>query len=211
MDLFETLKQRSSHVVPEEGYVPDLQGWMPTQFPTVFSTTLNERERVDIVEVGTWKGTSAIEMATVCSRMGIPAKIICVDTWLGSPEHFSDNGRYDDLYNTFVKNVKSKGFGEVIVPLALPSLQAIEVLKKYQVRPDVIYIDAAHEYLPVKMDMDAYWEILKPGGFLLGDDYHHTWPGVFQAVSEFVAELNDYSLFDHVGSTWGIKKPCLSN
>jgi predicted O-methyltransferase YrrM len=207
MDLFETLKQRSSHVVPEEGYVPDMQGYMQECFGPQFIRSISERGKtLDIVEVGTWKGTSAIEMATICKEFGIQARIICVDTWLGSPEHFTDIGNYGDLYNTFVKNVKSKGFGEVIVPLALPSLQAIEVLKKYQVQSDVIYIDAAHEYLPVKMDMEAYWEILKPGGILLGDDYEKNWPGVVQAVNEFVTDRNLQKNYSRIHVTWSIKK-----
>ena len=209
MDLFETLKQRAGHVVPDEGYVPDLQGWMPTSFPVVFANSVNEcaGRPLEIVEVGTWKGTSAIRMASICASAGIETKIICVDTWLGSPEHFGDFGNYGDLYGTFVKNVKASGYGHAIVPLALPSLQAIEVLKKYDVRPDIIYIDAAHEYLPVKMDIESYWEILKPGGVMIGDDYHEpSWPGVVQAVDEFVStrDLTMYSVV--LGSTWAIKK-----
>ena len=207
MDLFEILKQRCEHVVPEEGYVPDLQGYMQECFGLQFIRSIRDRGKtLDIVEVGTWKGTSAIEMATICRDFGIKARIICVDTWLGSPEHFMELGNYGDLYTTFVKNVKSKGFGDVIVPLALPTLQAIEVLKTYKVQPDILYIDAAHEYLPVKMDMEAYWEILKQDGILLGDDYEENWPGVVQAVNEFVTERNLQQNYSRIHVTWSIKK-----
>jgi predicted O-methyltransferase YrrM len=209
MDLFEILKQRCEHVVPEEGYVSDLQGWMPESFVPQFIRSIKYRGKtLDIVEVGTWKGTSAIEMANTCRELGIRARIICVDTWLGSPEHFTELGNYGDLYSTFVKNVKSKGFGDVIVPLALPSLQAIEVIKRYQVSPDIVYIDAAHEYLPVKMDMEAYWDILKQDGVLLGDDYYSqdVWPGVFRAVNEFVSERNLQKNSSLIIPTWSIKK-----
>ena len=50
---------------------------------------------------------------------------------------------------------------------------------------DAIYIDASHEYLDCKTDMEAYWELLRDGGIMFGDDYD--WPGVKRAVDEFVA------------------------
>lgn len=209
MDLFDTLKQRCEHVVPEEGYAPDLQGWMPDSFVPQFLRSIKGRgnKTIDIVEVGTWKGTSAIEMATMCKDFGIRARIICIDTWLGSPEHFNEIGNYGDLYSIFIKNVKFKGFGDVIVPLALPSLQAIEVLKAYKVQPDIVYIDAAHEYLPVKMDIEAYWDILKQDGAMIGDDYYQDpWPGVVKAVNEFVSERNLHKNASLIVPTWAIKK-----
>ena len=208
MDLFQILKKRSSYIVPEEGYVADLQGWMPDTFPAIFRSALGSMGKtVEIVEVGSWKGTSAIEMASICAGSDVSAKIICVDTWLGSPEHFTDIGNYQDLHTTFVKNVKSKDLGDVIVPLAMPSLQAVEVLKKYRVRPDIVYIDAAHEYLPVRLDIEAYWEILKPGGIMIGDDYSAScWPGVVRAVNEFSITRNLQMHSCAIEPTWVIKK-----
>jgi hypothetical protein len=42
---------------------------------------------------------------------------------------------------------------------------------------------------------------VKSGGILSGDDYHHTWPGVVQAVTELVPESQ---IVD--GVTWAYKK-----
>jgi hypothetical protein len=53
-----------------------------------------------------------------------------------------------------------------------------------------IYIDAAHEYLPVYLDLVHYWDYLKDGGRYLGDDYTENWPGVKQAVNQFAQERN---------------------
>ncbi len=41
----------------------------------------------DIIDVGSWKGHSANFMADVCGRVGVTPRIVCVDTFLGGPEH----------------------------------------------------------------------------------------------------------------------------
>jgi hypothetical protein len=56
---------------------------------------------------------------------------------------------------------------------------------------DWVYIDANHQYDFVKHDLEAYYPLIKPGGFLCGDDYGQQgwWEvGVEEAVDEFVAE-----------------------
>jgi hypothetical protein len=56
---------------------------------------------------------------------------------------------------------------------------------------DLIYIDASHEYGPVKDDIAAFWPLLNDNGIMLGDDYSPSWKGVVQAVNEFgQAEIN---------------------
>jgi len=42
-----------------------------------------------IVEVGTFKGRTAIFMAHLIKQLKLDAKIICIDTWVGSPEHWA--------------------------------------------------------------------------------------------------------------------------
>ena len=42
----------------------------------------------EFCEVGSWKGRSAINMARAVKTLDLPAEIVCVDTWLGSPEHW---------------------------------------------------------------------------------------------------------------------------
>jgi len=58
---------------------------------------------------------------------------------------------------------------------------------------DWIYIDADHSYHAVKEDLELWFQKVKPGGFLCGDDFAHNeklqW-GVIPAVTEFVAKNN---------------------
>jgi len=53
---------------------------------------------------------------------------------------------------------------------------------------DMVFIDANHSYEHVKHDMEMMWPRLKPGGVMCGHDYTTRFPGVIQAVNEFVTE-----------------------
>lgn len=77
------------------------------------------------------------------------------------------------------------------IPFAISSDQASTVLKYYKCVADAIYIDASHEQGDVYRDIVNFWEFLKPGGVLFGDDYDHkNWPGVVHDVDKFVKEYN---------------------
>ena len=53
--------------------------------------------------------------------------------------------------------------------------------------PSIIYVDTAHTYPETIFELEAAWALLRPGGFLTGDDYTHYYPPVQQAVNEWVA------------------------
>lgn len=151
-----------------------------------------------IVEVGSFLGYSAIKMAKEVQRLGLPTKVICVDTWLGSPEHYRmykqkedvrigyKNG-YPTLYQKFVTGVIESGVQDVIIPFPYPSSVAYKILKNVfstiDIQPDFIFLDGSHEENDVYMDLFYYYELLKPGGSLWGDDYG--WEGVHKALNSF--------------------------
>lgn len=178
-----------------DDHVVDTQGWLDNEnFLRIFGNSIRDIESPVIIEVGSWKGLSAIAMAEECKKQGkTNFLIICVDTWLGAPEFWTTglndghrnlnpvNG-YPTVFYTFTKNVKKLGFETNIVPFPISSIQGAEVLNHYKITADVIYIDAAHEYGPVKADIEAYTKLLKPTGTIIGDDY--CWGGVIQAVDE---------------------------
>ena len=39
-------------------------------------------------------------------------------------------------------------------------------------------------------DVRAYWELLEPGGYLVGDDYVAVWPDVIRVAHEFAQSVN---------------------
>ena len=203
MSFFDRLRDSAYSTLDIEDHTIDTQGWMDPGFPNIIETILSKRDRtapLTILEVGSWKGLSATIMADIARRLGFTdIKMICVDTWLGAPEFWTWgilepsrggslrllNG-WPQVFMTFTKNMKKLGYSDIIVPLPLSSVQAAEVLRCHNITADLIYIDAAHEYEPVKQDIRSYWPLLNVGGTMVGDDYHSSWPGVMQAVNEVV-------------------------
>jgi hypothetical protein len=183
------------------GFVPtfasDMQGWNSTS--PVFAEFI-ERDRMSVVvDVGVWKGASTVHLAEIMKRSEIGGVVIAVDTFLGSPEHCMPGQRFFDLiprrhgvpllYEQFLANIVRAGVAEYVVPLPQTTGNAAIMLQWLHIHPNLVHVDAAHEYEAVLADARAYWKILAPGGALIGDDYHSSWPGVVRGADEFAAEV----------------------
>jgi len=71
---------------------------------------------------------------------------------------------------------------------------------------DVVYIDGDHSYESAKSDIEAWWPKIPEGGVLAGHDYQLPWPGVIQAVDEFLKEHPELELKRYVDTSWAIFK-----
>lgn len=163
---------------------------------TMLSDMVAQVSPAIIIEVGSWLGESAINMAYTATKCGLDTAIICVDTWLGSAEHWVEpklaeqmgwkNGR-PLLYERFLANVVASGYQEMIVPFPISSEAGALALDYWGVKADMIYLDASHEFELVSMELRRYREpLLRPGGVILGHDYEM--PGVKAAVTQYCAE-----------------------
>jgi predicted O-methyltransferase YrrM len=61
------------------------------------------------------------------------------------------------------------------------------VIKRLKLMYDMIYIDGTHKYLSTLNDAKLSLKFLKENGIIVFDDYQIEWPGVIQAVDEFIA------------------------
>ncbi len=190
----------------------DLQGWGAESL--LFEQLLKLLRPRLVIEVGSWKGRSAIYMASLAHKHGVSLELVCIDTFLGSWEHWEKgadnapvafrNGR-PVLYEQFLANVMKHGLEGVITPLPLDSGNAATLLAKLGVQADMIYVDADHEYEGVLADIEAYWPLVRPGGVLLGDDFVQEWPGVIRAVCDFSNRIGvEYAT---VEEKWYMQKP----
>jgi hypothetical protein len=173
--------------------VPDFQGWNGDHPSLTKIASLPGS--VIVIDVGVWKGQSSINMASAMRDLGIDGVVIAVDTFLGSPEHWTRTDLFSrisgrpDLYETFLANVVSANLTDYVIPLAQTSTTAAKILDHSGIRANVIHIDAAHEYREVINDLYDYWPLVADDGYLIGDDYDQTWPGIIQAAGEFSAAL----------------------
>lgn len=157
-----------------------------------------------VIEVGSFLGYSAIKMAKEIKRLGLDSKIICIDTWLGSPEHYDMHKGdmkddrlgykhgYPTMYYKFISNVIHNGVEDIIQPFPFPSSIAFKTLeklfKKQNLKADFIFIDGSHEEYDVYMDLHYYYQLLKDGGQLWGDDW--AWESVRKGVLSFTESNN---------------------
>jgi predicted O-methyltransferase YrrM len=198
---------------PYQDYPLDLQN-TPEQ-PALGQILTQLRPRV-VVEAGSWKGDSAIRMATTLAGLQIDAAVVCVDTWLGSIEHLAGTIQgwdirpymkhgYPTLYHQFLANVMHRGCQDRIIPIPNSTATGARWLLRQQVVADFVYLDASHEEDDLYQDLLLYWKILRPGGVICGDDWHAFWYGVICAVSRFAKE-RDLRL-QVADQTWVLQKP----
>lgn len=186
---------------PANRFPTDLQGWH-SQHPYLTRAIAEARPGI-VVEVGVWKGASVVTMAKEIERLKLDAVVIAIDTWLGSSEHYlwekfipdlDFEFGYPRLYHKFAANICNEKLQDIVVPLPLDSINGFQLLKERGIRPDVLHIDAGHDYLSVMGDLKAWWPQLTDKGILIGDDYFKKplisqgkWPEVRQAFDEFFA------------------------
>ena len=190
----------------------DGHGW-GSDSPAFRELILAEKPRL-IIEVGTWKGGSALHMAGVLEAAKLPGTILCIDTWLGALEFWTDltdPERYGSLrhehgwptvYFQFLANVCHRSLQHRIVPFPQTSATGALWLRYYGLRGDLIYLDGSHEEDDVYQDVLDYWEVLTPGGTIFGDDW--SWDGVRVAVERFAREKGVKVAF--VADKWVLRK-----
>lgn len=198
---------------PLAEYPEDLHGW-GSQSPA-FEELLARLQPSRIIEVGTWKGGSAIHMATVARRLGLAPEIVCVDTWLGAVEFWTDQKDPDrylalrcrhgfpTVYYQFVANVIHHGCQDLITPFPQTATIAALWFRRYGIKAELIYIDGSHEEEDVYADLVSYWDLVRPGGVLLGDDWG--WDGVRLAATRFAGE-NGLKVIP-LADKWYLEKP----
>lgn len=129
-----------------------------------------------VVELGSYKGRSSVAIASVLPANSI---LYCVDHFQGSEEHKKSN-LDRNLLAAFTKNIEQFGVKDKISTLSMTTTEAAAKFDPESL--DLVLVDAAHDYDSVKADLLNWYPKIKPGGFLLCDDYEVGWPGVIRAV-----------------------------
>lgn len=134
-----------------------------------------------ICEVGSYKGTTAIAMATNTS-----GRVICVDTFEGSVGEVEMAKLLAEhepgwLYRVFCRNTEDLNNIDV---LQMDSIEASRTLARDGARFDMIFLDASHDEESFTRDLEAWTPLLAPGGLLCGHD--RQWTGVAAGLNKLV-------------------------
>ncbi len=140
-------------------------------------------------EIGVWRG----DFSRLILKHTLPHHLYLVDCWQYQPE-FDPVGQEDPgTRQVFFESMYTQVQAELGTRPNVTVLRAFSSEIGAQIPAetlDWVYLDANHFYEPVKNDLEIYFHKVKPGGFIVGDDYD--WGGgagypVRTAVTEFVA------------------------
>ena len=177
-----------------EHFYQNIEGWFT--YPTFYSNIVKKfGNNSHFVEVGSWKGTSAAYMAVEIINSQKIIKFDCVDTWEGSIEHtdpssdkyevgFENNP--DFLFQTYLKSIEP--VKNNINSIRLSSYEASQTYKDASL--DFVFIDAAHDYDNVLLDIKSWYPKVKVGGVISGHDYSWYEP-IRRAVHEFFGKIDE--------------------
>lgn len=159
-----------------------------------------------IVEVGVCFGKSLLYLAQKIKETGKDIQIVAVDRWLPYPDHkfiYEGTGALDGTnlsegehqaylyakkhggtYAAFTYNLAHSGLADSVNVIRADSESASRMFTDKP--PYFVFIDADHDYGPVKLDIDSWWAT--GPDWMAGHDYNRgseeNFPGVWQAVHE---------------------------
>lgn len=159
-----------------------VEGWM-TEAELAYLAGVAKKSRL-IVEVGSWMGRSTSALAA-----NTRGRVIAVDTWKGSSEHAPMlAGKSPNwLKIQFMDNTSQYNN---IVMAEMTSEAAAALFRGLGIRPDLVFLDASHDYGNVAADIVDWtrtaWEL----AIICGHDYDPpNWMGIHDAVNECVPKF----------------------
>ena len=141
-----------------------------------------------VAEIGVWRGEYAERIVGVCR----PDVLHLIDPWISSPLETEDMTAENAFLETYLK------FGKIMadtdIQVAVHRHKSADVVNTFPNEYFTwIYIDGDHSYEGVESDLRLYLPKMKGDGIITGDDYCKVYPGVIQAVNEFV-EQHEFKL-----------------
>jgi hypothetical protein len=182
----------------------DWMGWLHPDTADAITSQLGPETRL-VVECGTWLGVSARAILEAAPN----ATLICVDTWLGSPEHWADRKpdgtpgdwakRLPTLYETCQRNLWP--WHDRVIMVRQDSLVGMGEVFAAGLSPDLIYLDSKHTYGRVVAELALCLELF-PDTPIVGDDFNNG--AVAKAARDHAAHtsrpLADYGTAFYFGS-----------
>jgi len=155
-----------------------------------------------------YMGDRALTGCEIGVARGVNAKSLCellnIETlYLVDPyEPYQQDHRVSDYGDKFREAQQHlEAFQNIVRWLCHCSTEAIQWLPN---KLDFVYIDGNHQYQHVKQDLRLYYEKVRHGGVIGGDDFCGTWLGVVQAVLEFANE-KELDLQGQAHDFWFVK------
>jgi predicted O-methyltransferase YrrM len=149
--------------------VADVEGWMTRdQARTLWDGAASLEPPATIVEIGSFRGRSAIVLATAAAS-GV--EVVAIDPHAGNDagpqeiERPAEAGQAD--HEVFVGNLEAAGVRDRIRYVRAFSQEALDQVEG---EVELLYIDGAHRYAPARDDIRRWGDRVASGGTLLIHD-----------------------------------------
>ena len=155
-----------------------------------------------IVEIGSYKGASAISMALGAKSANKTFAMYCVDLWMKGIGITRTKYYKDKTFITFIHNLMNYGILENTVPIMGWSKNAYKIWK----HPiDLLFLDGKQNYKNASYDSTHWGKRIVEGGRIAFHDYGSKWDGVTQAVDELAA-TGLWENINRIQSVWSATK-----
>ena len=115
-------------------------GWFASDTADTLSAAYRHKPKL-IVECGTWVGFSARAHLQGCPD----ARLVCIDTWQGSPEHQANPEWRKQLATLFLQCVANLWpWKDRVTLVPVDSFIGLGLVKVHDQSPDLIYLDSEH-------------------------------------------------------------------
>ncbi|KAJ1482340.1 methyltransferase domain-containing protein [Baffinella frigidus] len=164
------------------------------QWAALFRPWSREEEgrEIDVLEVGSWEGLSALWFAQNLRVRGVA----CVDSWEGGAEHKADTTFFPELSGLearFDHNIAAAPLPASVTITKLRGLSHQRLAGLVGEDPprafDLIYVDGEHSARGVLSDLVLALHLLAPGGLVVVDDIF--WPGVEEVIATVASAHSD--------------------
>jgi MMP 1-O-methyltransferase len=170
-----------SHLETIERQVETIGGWLtPKEGRLLYQLARRCTGRGAIVEIGSWKGKSTIWLAHG-ARDGAGPTVYAIDPHTAVSDNLATQSAVP-TFDEFSRNIRAAGVAELVAPMVMTSAQAARAFD----RPvELIFIDGAHDYDSVALDLDLWFPKVLDGGTIA---FHDTtaWEGPRRLVAERV-------------------------
>lgn len=150
------------------------QDWFTSNIGNFEAAKLVLPDNKLFLEIGCFEGRATCWMLQ--NMLADDGTIYCLDTFKGGQEHEGmDLSRLRDVFeDNILSCAKQTQIVQVLENLSVKSLASLIMTERLFGLFDFIYVDGSHEIQDVITDACMAFQLLKPGGVMLFDDYEGT-------------------------------------
>jgi MMP 1-O-methyltransferase len=173
-----------------------VQGWMTDDALRMLYRVAERVHHAPVLQVGGWKGRSAIALAAGAAASGRQA--ITVDHFRGTSSVEHPGVARLDLLREFQANIDNAGLADSHVTLVTDSVTASRLFAPQSLA--ALLLDGDHDESSVATDLRYWARALRGDGLLLlhdvGNDPRFTWAGPAKLVAELTTHPLDWYIVE---------------